>query len=75
MGIDPGLLNTGFGIINLNKSKLEILDYGIISPLKTDSLSVRLNTIYNDVSNLISKYKPDCLSVEEVFIIIMLRLQ
>ncbi len=67
MGIDPGLLNTGFGIINLNKSKLEILDYGIISPLKTDSLSVRLNTIYNDVSNLISKYKPDCLSVEEVF--------
>ena len=67
MGIDPGLINTGFGIIALNKSKLKILDYGIISPLKTDSLSMRLNTIFNDVSNLISDYKPDCLSVEEVF--------
>ena len=67
MGIDPGLLNTGFGIIALNESRLEIIDYGIISPLKTDSLSMRLNTIYNDVSNLISNYEPDCLSVEEVF--------
>ena len=66
LGIDPGLVNTGFGIISHAK-KIEVLDYGIISPdIKTD-LSVRLNTIYNDTKLLIEKYLPDCLSIEEVF--------
>ena len=66
LGIDPGLVNTGFGIISHAK-KIEVLDYGIISPdIKTD-LSVRLNTIYNDTKLLINKYLPDCLSIEEVF--------
>ena len=66
LGIDPGLINTGFGIISHAK-KIEVLDYGIISPdIKTD-LSVRLNTIYNDTKLLIKKYLPDCLSIEEVF--------
>jgi len=66
LGIDPGLVNTGFGIISHAK-KIEVLDYGIISPdIKTD-LSVRLNTIYNDTKLLIKKYLPDCLSIEEVF--------
>ena len=66
LGIDPGLVNTGFGIISHAK-KIEVLDYGIISPdIKTD-LSVRLNTIYNDTKVLIKKYLPDCLSIEEVF--------
>jgi len=66
LGIDPGLVNTGFGIISHAK-KIEVLDYGIISPdIKTD-LSIRLNTIYNDTKLLIKKYLPDCLSIEEVF--------
>ena len=67
IGIDPGLVNTGFGIISFNNNIPETLDYGIISPIKSNILSVRLNTIYNDISSLISKYNPDCLSIEEVF--------
>ena len=67
MGIDPGLINTGFGVISLSGTKIDILDYGIISPIKEEPLSMRLNMIYNDVSKLISEYNPDCLSIEEVF--------
>tara|TARA_B100000959_G_C14971513_1_gene619909 strand:- start:430 stop:903 length:474 start_codon:yes stop_codon:yes gene_type:complete len=67
MGIDPGLVNTGFGVISFIDNIPKTLDYGIISPKKSDVLSVRLNTIYNDISSLISKYNPSCLSVEEVF--------
>ena len=66
LGIDPGLVNTGFGIISHAK-KIEVLDYGIISPDIKTELSVRLNTIYNDTKLLIKKYLPDCLSIEEVF--------
>ena len=67
MGIDPGLVNTGFGIISFNNNIPETLDYGVISPNKNDVLSIRLNTIYNDIASLIEKYQPDCLSIEEVF--------
>ena len=67
MGIDPGLINTGYGIISFKDQIKEILDFGIITPDKTSSLSYRLNTIYDDISSIISKYHPDCLSVEEVF--------
>jgi len=66
LGVDPGLINTGFGIISYNKI-IEVLDFGIISPNKENSLSSRLNTIYCDMKLLIKKYEPDCLSIEEVF--------
>ena len=66
LGVDPGLIHTGFGIISYGRV-IEVLDFGIISPDKDNPLSLRLNTIYSDMKSLIEKYKPDCLSVEEVF--------
>jgi len=66
LGVDPGLIHTGFGIISFGRV-VEVLDFGIISPDKDSLLSLRLNTIYSDMKSLIKKYKPDCLSVEEVF--------
>ena len=66
LGVDPGLVHTGFGIISYGRV-VEVLDFGIISPDKDSPLSLRLNTIYSDMKSLIEKYKPDCLSVEEVF--------
>ena len=67
MGVDPGLINTGYGIISFKNQTKEILDFGIISPDKGSPLSYRLNTIYDDIYSIISKYQPDCLSIEEVF--------
>ena len=66
LGVDPGLVNTGFGIISYNKV-VEVLDFGIISPDKDSSLSLRLHTIYTDMRLLVEKYEPDCLSIEDVF--------
>ena len=66
LGIDPGLVNTGFGIVSYKKT-IEAIDYGTISPDKYLSLSARLHTIYSDTKVLIEKYSPDCLSIEEVF--------
>ena len=67
MGVDPGLINTGYGIISFKDKDKEILDFGIITPTKGIPLSDRLNTIYNDIYSIISDYKPDCISIEEVF--------
>ena len=39
MGVDPGLINTGYGIVSFKNQTKEILDFGIITPDKTSSLS------------------------------------
>ena len=50
LGIDPGLIQTGYGFVKTHNNKNSIIDYGTIVPKKTDSLSQRLNTIYEDIS-------------------------
>ena len=54
LGIDPGLINTGYGLIQISgKNNLEAVDFGIISPDKKEKLSNRLKTIYDDLSLII----------------------
>ena len=67
LGIDPGLIITGYGIIETIGNKNDIIDYGTIMPVRTDNLSLRLNTIYKDLSYIIDKYKPSIMAIEEVF--------
>ena len=67
MGVDPGLINTGYGIISFKGKMKKVLDFGIIAPNKNSNLSIRLKTIYDDICSIISTYQPDCLSIEEVF--------
>ena len=65
LGIDPGLIVTGYGIIETIGNKNDIIDYGTIMPVRTDNLSLRLNTIYKDLSYIIDKYKPSIMAIEE----------
>ena len=67
IGIDPGLVQTGFGIINVSDYEVSLIDYGIIKPDPKDSLSKRLLTIYNDVCEITSNYNPQIFAIEEVF--------
>jgi len=67
LGIDPGLVKTGYGLIKIINDDCKVLDFGIITPIRTDQLSNRLNTIYTDISLIIDKYKPNIMSIEEVF--------
>jgi len=68
LGIDPGIADTGFGIIKKGENnKIECLAYGSIkTPAKMD-LADRLEIINLDLATLIKKYKPDLMAVEELF--------
>ena len=67
IGIDPGLVQTGFGIINVSNNKTTLIDYGIIKPQTKDTLANRLLTIFNDVCEIISNYNTQIFAIEEVF--------
>tara|TARA_B100001741_G_C16283063_1_gene473147 strand:+ start:209 stop:691 length:483 start_codon:yes stop_codon:yes gene_type:complete len=67
LGIDPGLVKTGYGLIEINENNCKVLDFGVVSPENKEKLSIRLRTIYNDISLIIDRYNPSILSIEEVF--------
>ena len=67
IGIAPGLVQTGYGIINVSNNQIGLIDYGIIKPPPKDPLANRLYTIFNDVCEIISNYNPQIFAIEEVF--------
>ena len=67
LGIDPGMAIVGYGLIEASNSNIMLITSGSIQTDKTLSDSKRLLEIYNDLSTIIEKYKPDCASVEDLF--------
>ena len=67
LGIDPGLVQTGYGIINITQNNPQIVDYGVVKPMVNNGLASRLLTIFEDVSEIISIHKPSIFSIEDVF--------
>ncbi len=67
LGIDPGLAIVGFGVIDKQKSRTEVIDYGVIRTPKEDTLPQRLDKVYKGMCELIEKYKPEQVAIEELF--------
>lgn len=67
LGIDPGMAIVGYGLINFSGEKPELLASGSIQTDKNLTDSKRLLEIFNDLSTIVDKYKPDCASVENLF--------
>ena len=67
IGIDPGLVNTGYGIISIKNEIPSLIDFGIIAPNTKDSVPERIFTIFTDVCQLIEEYNPNIFSIEDVF--------
>ena len=67
LGIDPGLGNTGYGIVSAVNNNFELIDFGVIQTNSKDKLANRLQIIFNEISQLISDHKPTIFSIEEIF--------
>ena len=67
LGIDPGLADTGFGVIKKQGNKLMAVDYGSIKTKPAQPAEDRLEIIHSSLKRLIKKYRPDYLSVEKLF--------
>jgi len=66
LGIDPGIAICGYGVIN-EKEKIEVIDYGIIETKREISKPQRLKRVFEGYLELIEKFNPDAIAVEELF--------
>jgi crossover junction endodeoxyribonuclease RuvC len=67
LGVDPGTAITGYGIIKVDGNKFQPLEYSCIYTETTSTNELRLKKIYESISAIIEKYRPDEMAVEELF--------
>jgi crossover junction endodeoxyribonuclease RuvC len=68
LGIDPGTGILGFGIVDVSKAgKLTLVDGGVIRTPVKQADSLRLSTIYDELTGIIKDHKPAVMSVEKLF--------
>lgn len=68
LGIDPGLRNTGWGLITQDGSKLSFIACGTIKSDEKKSLAERLKQLHDGLSEIVTSYTPDEAAVEETFV-------
>ncbi|MEN9755581.1 MAG: hypothetical protein RLZ07_1963 [Pseudomonadota bacterium] len=68
LGIDPGLRNTGWGMIAQDGSKLSFIACGTIKSDEKTSLAERLKQLHDGLSEIVASYTPDEAAVEETFV-------
>lgn len=67
LGIDPGLAIVGYGVIEASGNNFKPIDYGCILTDKDMGFPYRLKYIYESMNQLIEKYNPDEVAIEELF--------
>ena len=67
LGIDPGLANTGWGIIAQQGSRLACLAYGCVNTPSDMPLEQRLAKIHEQIGAVVQRYQPTCVGIETVW--------
>jgi len=67
IGVDPGFAITGYGVIEYKNNRFKTIDYGVITTDPKTDLPQRLCVINEKLQALLEHYKPDVMSVEELF--------
>lgn len=67
LGIDPGYATIGYGVIEKTSIGIKPIACGVIQTPKNETMPVRLAMLDEQLTKIISEFKPDCVSVEELF--------
>ena len=67
LGIDPGYAIVGYGVVDYNRTKFSVVDYGAILTEAGIPFNERLETIYDDMMAMIQKWKPEVMAIEKLY--------
>ena len=67
LGIDPGSIHTGWGLIETAGNALRHVAHGTVSPANSIALGARLSEIYRGLQEIMDRYQPAAVSIEKVF--------
>ncbi len=67
LGIDPGTAICGYGLVDVTGNRMKALHYGAVVTEKDVAPALRLKKIYDALTSVIEEYKPDIMSIEQLF--------
>ncbi len=67
LGVDPGLANTGYGIVRSEGSRLDAIQFGVIETAAAAPLEQRLTEVFADIADLIDRFQVDSVAVEDLY--------
>lgn len=67
LGIDPGTIIMGYGLVSVNGNAISLLEMGVLRPGTQKDSYKKLQLIFNTVSGLITKYQPTAFAIEAPF--------
>ena len=68
LGIDPGTITMGYGVIDSSDDKITMIDCGALAAPARSPIGERLSYLYTKLLEIISHYQPDAVAVEQPFV-------
>ena len=68
LGIDPGTIVTGYGLIETDNDNVELIKYGALTPPGRSPIGERLSFLYQNLQSIIAQYQPEVVAVEQPFV-------
>ncbi len=68
LGIDPGMAETGFGVIAVDGSRMRALDHGVVTTAADVPAAARLAALHERTTELISRHAPGAAALEDLFV-------
>ena len=67
LGIDPGVIVTGYGVIEAKRDVCRVLEAGVVRTNIKASMALRLRELAHEVEAIIKQFEPEVLAVEELY--------
>lgn len=67
LGIDPGYAIVGWGVLEFDNVRFDVVKYGAITTSADTPFDKRLSEIYDDMCVILDQFRPDCMSIEKLF--------
>ncbi len=67
LGIDPGYAIMGYGVVDLKGNRFSVCGYGAVTTEAKEEMPSRLKQLYFELMQILEEYRPDVVSIEELF--------
>jgi crossover junction endodeoxyribonuclease RuvC len=68
LGVDPGTVAMGYGVIESRGDDVALVDSGVLDCPQRSPIGERLNFLYTELGDIISRHQPDAVAIEQPFV-------
>jgi len=68
LGIDPGTIAMGYGVIESKDDEVTLIDCGVLTASGRSPIGERLSFLYNQLLEIVLRYQPDVVAIEQPFL-------